>query len=1362
MERCQTDSAHLLSSHSDVYSLLRPAISFAFITSDKNIVPASAITDPTRPANLTISKIHYNEQLEEMQQELKEVQTRGTAAAEEWSKGLESRGKARTNSSERWERWHIKYQCWLQHQDSRRTTASISASPTPSAPPQTGSPTDHLGNHIFGGLPVTSTSNQPLPPRPVAAPQPAYLSQHPPQAPFYHPRPERSIHDANEAKAARKADIERRCQALNPPIPPNVLRHMESFKAAIQIPQPMTETHWRVLQPRLLLQRASAEQIENERTAHQASLQTRVADRRQQDASLKEVKEVLDREWEDAQKPVRDRLSSFAEDFIHKYWADGKTIDYDNSPRFAAELLLFVRQRFYADIAKEDEISVIEDQEADGEPQNRHSKRTLILDSMKWVYDNKVKPLTESFRKDLFLCNGSGCQGNSRFYGFEGVIQHYGAKHTNLFSVGNVVVHWKEAEWPEEPPFCPEPNGARSTMNSIPTSMPPHGHAGHSAYNPYPYGGYSRGGTATPQMPLHLPRASSGPYNPQYGNHFNGPFAPPPPPPNAMQGINYDYSQPYGQPQPMDNYNTYQSMPPSMYVPAGINSGYSTSPAMFSAMHAPMQGQMPGFPVPNGIGMQTSPRQGVPATAVVEPDPPPSRTEYLTNLFEEQVSELVEMAREIWTSTSGIKDLPNSVRVYVMMHRVIQKFYVKFNNEPILEHFVDALNKHSSLRALKSTAGLFCRACHPENLHQSSFPSSPHSRVERKTFNVLSLFSHFKSVHDRPAPGKDYQNGHQIPSLDWKEDMIELPSDRTISGLIYASGMDDDKLNMIARVFPKLFPTHLPRVGLVESTSVAPASRTGSKEPKESDSARQTPGISSERPGLRPIESPNGLSPQTGPRAGEEEYDPLRPSLVKESRYPRSSNRRSAHPWSLPPEERRPVYYAEPRYYLPRDAMDDEYIGPSRRGYVELSPTGSRMPRESGPMYEEVRQRRPIFVDQEEYSVPSRNELFVPGRPELDPQDHGPYIREVRYREHEGRPSEYRLSRSAYRQQGSQSPSKAMLDAEHFLDNFIPGENYEPKATERDAQHDDERRPQRPAEPDMEDGSRYTPPPPNVPVSADDHLDSKPVPGNIQLTPGPHMANGSRYEDPRANGRQVPTPESAGASRRVGATRRRDYYRYMSVARDEPYARGQSITRTHSRYGRERKYERYEEERRRLDQETPQPNAEPEPEGPYSRDRSVDQAYPDDPYYHQIRHSSQEYIPVNDRASYPPVRYRYDGAPSDVPPPTFINEYGEPIQYVRVQRAPRVIRASYPTQYVSGRPHPGEPDHPVEYAPASHNRGPVRPYVYHEGRPARQPYEAEGELERVQFEDVGPEASTPAGLAPPPQGVERRFLNPSR
>jgi hypothetical protein len=67
----------------------------------------------------------------------------------------------------------------------------------------------------------------------------------------------------------RKTNIERRCQQMDPPISAAVLRHMDSFRASIQIAQPMTDYAWSILQPRLLAQLPAARQAENKFKAKQ-------------------------------------------------------------------------------------------------------------------------------------------------------------------------------------------------------------------------------------------------------------------------------------------------------------------------------------------------------------------------------------------------------------------------------------------------------------------------------------------------------------------------------------------------------------------------------------------------------------------------------------------------------------------------------------------------------------------------------------------------------------------------------------------------------------------------------------------------------------------------------------------------------------------------------------------------------------------------------------------------------------------------------------------------------------------------------------------------------------------------------------
>ncbi|KAF1996816.1 hypothetical protein P154DRAFT_579453 [Amniculicola lignicola CBS 123094] len=1307
--KCQTDASLLFSTA----SALRPALPFAFITTDQNYIPAYTLQAATTPAGVEIVKYYFKDHVQDIMRELEHAQSLGPAAAEEWFKGLEFRGKDRMKASENWERWEVKYQWWSDHQEPKTAVSApsplrkTSLSPIPHPLPQQVSPKRPIvAPIVHAPIPTSkygsfnSTANLSLWPHnvqtsavpapaltPVAIP-PHYSYTRPatiaPQVFTPQPRGERNLRDANEAKATRKADIERRCQQLNPPILPNILRHMDSFKAAIQISQPMTDDAWSVLQPRLLSQFEAAQQAEKEHVSRLSSFTTRAADRRQHDASLKDVKDVLDREWEELQRPVRDKLSILADDFINQDWDHGRAVTYDNSPKFAVDLLIYVRRRFYAE-----EKTPAPEADANSPEADQPRQPKLVLENMKWVYDNKLKPITEQFRKELFLCYGAGCETNTRFYGFEGVIQHFGAKHTNTFSVGNVIVAWREAEWPEETPFHPDPISAYQ--------------AGQSKFGSY-HGTYSRAGTSTPHVQSHLPQASPGPYTGQHGGYYGGPFAPPQAPSNG-----YDYSNAYHGLK--DAYSSYpQPMGPPGYTVGNLN-GYMASPAM-------------------------------PSTALVPPPPPVSsngNADHRTSLFDKEVSTVIQMAQELWKQTSGIKDLPNSLRIYVLLQRVISKFHVEFNHEPNLTHFIDAFSNHQIPKGLKQAPGLSCKACQEELTRQSAGQAP--GVDERRTYTVMTLLSHFKSSHCGPStPG--YYTGHPPSTPDWKEDMIELPGDRFISGLIRAPGMDDDKLHIIATVFPLLFPTPLPRIGLVDEngkSTVGPVS-------KDVGGTTGTPGVPIEKSGPSSLGSPYTDSPRPQ-KPNEDEYDPQRPALPAQvNQSARILNRRQIYQGS-PPIDRQRQYYAEPAHpyvgnkpdvknlgtndissQIPRNSLDAPYADP--REYVEII-TSPRVRREPGLAYEEYYERRPAYRDHDAYHDHRHEDIaYAHPREGLHPQDYSPYLHPIRYVEPvDGRP-EYRLVREPLSREDS--PPRVQTEAERFLEELTPSIR---------AIRQQHPLPQRPPEADPEDGSRYSPPPPNV-VGAD-HSESHQT---LAAAP-PHIApsvasNGSRYEEHRPSGRNVPTPDSVTGNppRRGPPPRRRErnhdyvpsrYYRYMSLAREEPYARGATMHRSQSK-----RLQRYEDQRRRIDQqETPQPTADRDRDRDrdydpaYSRDQSVEHGPPDEAYFPPA--GRREYIPIQDRPQeYLPTRVRYAGPPDDArgPPPIYVDEYGRPIEdyeYIRVPREARPARGPY--------------NEHVEYVPLGYERPPTvaqrfegeraAPYVYYEDGVGarRRPVYEEGE-----------------------------------
>ncbi|KAJ4345440.1 uncharacterized protein N0V89_011570 [Didymosphaeria variabile] len=1298
-------------------SALRPALPYAFLTNDRNYVPAYLLQSMVIPAGVEIVKYYYKPHVEDISREVNEALALGPAAAEEWSKGLEARGNERMKLAENWGRWEDKYQSWSAHNDTK-SAASTTPAPAQSSLNELGrfSPAQHAPSLVVHA-PIPA-SKYTLPSAPMhkdcaqlqslnilrnnltaSAPVHSHIHSRPPTVPQqYTPQPgnPRGLHDANEAKANRKADIERRCQQMQPPIPPNVLRHMESFRAAIQISQPMTDDAWSVLEPRLVAQLPAAQHAEADH-ASRLTTQSKTLDRRPSEVNPKESKEIMDREWDEAQRPIRDKLSAIADDFINRDWDGGRAVTYENSPKFAVDVLVYVRRTFKADPANENTPfgqGRTQDAFHDGSDLN---KPKLVLDSMKWVYDNKVKNLTEQFRKELFLCYGSGCEGNTKFYGFEGVVQHFGAKHTNAFSVGNVVVAWREAEWPEETPFHPDPTSVKHAFQSA------SGTATHSGYGAY-YGGYSRAGTSTPHMQAHLPQASPGPY--QYSGHYAGPFAPPQLTSNAMSG--YEYNQSYGT--PMDSYQ-FQSMAPPGYG-AHPGNGYMTSPAMSNTAIAP-----PPTGPSQAAGMRDTSHRSDDAN-------------HRTSLFDKQVSTVIDMAQDIWKQTSGVKDLPNSLRIYVLMQRVISKFHVDFNHEPNLDHFIDAFSSHQVPRALRHAPGLSCKACQDEVSH---YPR----QEERKTFTVSNLFLHFKSQHLGTQVSL-FGNGHLPKSLDWKEDMIELPSDRVISGLIHAPGMDDDKLHMVATVFPKLFPTPLPKIGKIDN------GESVTKDSKDATNSGETPGISIGESGPSSLASPYTGSPRP-PKPTDDEYDPQRPALPTQARIPsRANNGRTSFRGS--PPDHRQHYYAESRYQVgqpqkslfmtiganrqsfrqPLDPGREEFDHPQE--YLEYTP-GPRRYREPEPAYEEYQGRRPLYRDEEAYY--RRDEVvFAHSRAGRYEEEYRPVSRHVRYVEDNVRHPGHQLREEL----GSVGPSPVdgKSAADRFLDEFVPNQPAN-GLTGQGAPSLEVHQPVA-AGPEPDDGSRYTPPLPNfvVPEAIAERRQTNVPPHRTAST----VSNGSRQEEYLSSGRQIPTPDNTRGPRRPGPQRRRDrydhapsrYYRYLGAARDEPYARASSMSRSQSK--------RYEEQRRRIDQqETPQPGA--EQDSTYSRDQSVERAAAEDPA-HQPRRPPQDYVSVQDRLHpHSPSRYRYaDSRYADEPrggrQPMYVDEYGRPLdeyEVIQVPRDPRPPRHSY------GRYVEYEPEH-VQYVPVSYERPQPRylqgapEYVYHEGRdrplPPRRPvYEPE-------------------------------------
>ena len=995
---------------SSVPSTLLSALPFVFVTPDTHVITPAALQMAANPTP-QVTKHFFQQHIRDIKDRLEDVTALGPAAAEEWFKGLGNQRTERFADSSRWERWestgalrHALFKIrTLTHQDpmipTRHDTTPTPADPAFSyiEPPNVNahpnsSTTAHPGP--FSAAPPTPTQtckSNPFftlleyfhsssdachnvatgpPPRISISPnQNGY--PHPPYGGFKQPRVERSIREVTELKAGRKADIERRCQELQSPMGPNILQYMESFQNALQISMPLTDAQWEILRPRLLAQREEAEKKEQERVAQSTRSQAKIEELRRQEATNREAKDLLDKEWDQVQNPIRDRIGRYADEIIKDHWSGGERITKDTSPKFAADVLIYVRRRFYSDLAQDDQKALARGLQVDRDPPTGPPTRRLILENMKWLFDTKIRPLTEQFRKELFLCHG--CDNPSKFYGFEGVIQHFAAKHTNALSQGSIVVHWK-AEWPEHPPFHPEPIAAKTALYAV----PPLGAA--SAMSAYNHGAHPQGpGHASQMGPLgghsRFSQFSPVPFGPQQGM-----FAPPPyqgsPNPYSASLPNYHQGNPNG----------YQGQASAYQGPAPGFEGYPSpyhahahphgfgSPHPGQAYPAPLQvppiGQHPAYgPRPHQFNHSAGP----PPT-FGQPYPPTHPSPHLAKaaggMYQTQLEEMASIARELWSSTSGIKDLSGSIRTHVIINQTVARFMAKFSNEPGLDMFADGLANHTKMKPLNNFNGLPCKACHnggpgPGSGYHSHPPRYPAG--DRRLFTLPNLLGHFKTVHlERGMPPAGAHMGPYPSRLDWKTDMVELPDRPNIADLVHAIGMDDSKLQLIAQVFPDAFPWPLPVLGPAHNSGPVPfmhappdsvqTEATGAEMKPEAEADRDwhdkvppysepvrshtrhddsAPGDSASlrdgRAQRRYDDDPRPAHIQIGRRAGRQEDGrtrPSRPGGYERGQYPDERYAEAGDPSSMPmsrehSESQRRPFQGRQRYARGRDYNGD-------------------------------------------------------------------------------------------------------------------------------------------------------------------------------------------------------------------------------------------------------------------------------------------------------------------------------------------------------------------------------------------------------------------------------------------------------
>ncbi|KAK1658584.1 hypothetical protein BDP55DRAFT_637690 [Colletotrichum godetiae] len=700
-------------------SSLIPALAFVFVTPELQAISPSALIISAGDHKSELTKLYSASSIAAAKEQLDVVQGLGTAAVEEWLKGLDAQGKELRIDASRWEKWTV--------------AGGLAQICQTVQTPRNGS-SDQL---------MQDQGHEP--PKP---PQ-AFSENRDFETPSWS---DKTHEQAAAQKALRRAEIERRAMLLDPPLPPNIIVHMPSFQAAIQIPAALNEDAWNTLEPKLLSQRAEAERnikkcpTELRRTSIETKVDT--------------AREVTDQDWDDIQGPVRARMAKYADEIIRGSWNKGRKVNKENSPRFAVGVLLSVRTRFYADVAKDAAEAIAAGRRPVVDPQDGPFTQKLTLENMKWVFDMKIKQHTESHRKELFFCNG--CESH-RFYGFEGVIQHYAAKHTKALSLGNIVVHWR-AEWPEQSIF--KPNG-RPTKGS--QQIAGKGTAqSHKATEPRPPQGYDtlgRSGSLLPAPVYHYP---------------------------SDQGPPLSYPTPQADPyNTLSTYNADASISRAPYLPP--NFGPSSGPQFYPVVSSGF-GSIPPGPQDHPPTILGRPYVGQPHSTLSHkgnPQPPSTAPRGIpfTPSYTTQQEDLARIARDIWNSLSTVRDLPGPLRVYVTIHHVFKRFWHKFGETPSLRMFNDGLSNNKAMRPVRNINGLMCRSC--------TLGLGPPVNPERTTFSLPQLVNHFENQH---------VGFQQVgPGLDWTQDMVLMPDVTEMPDLKAVIGNKGHKFNLVNEAAPWIF-----------------------------------------------------------------------------------------------------------------------------------------------------------------------------------------------------------------------------------------------------------------------------------------------------------------------------------------------------------------------------------------------------------------------------------------------------------------------------------------------------------------------------------------------------------------------------
>ncbi|PNY24056.1 transcriptional regulatory protein [Tolypocladium capitatum] len=725
-------------------SFLLAGLPMVFITPELHVIPPQALSG-TWTLKTLVEKGFSSTQIKVINAEFEAVKALGYAAAEEWTKGLQARRKRSLSDASRWERWYLSGGV----HDMRTSREGLQAPPV-----EDEAASLHLFRHTAGSLHIAEKRGDSHSPAVSPTGGNKGLARMRAEAidvrSGSRPRPlgqqRLTEGEAAELKAKRKAEIERRALLLDPPMAHSVLVHAPSFQAAVQITTPLDDKAWEILKPRLLDHREAAGRREKASVANARACHASANASRPNNRVAQPRKEVTDKDWDEAQGPLRTKISEFADEVIRDAWNDGKKVSKKEASRFAVDVLLFVRARFYADVAEEAAAARAAGRVPTTDPPEGPWTQRLTLENMKWVFDMKIKRYTDRHRKELFFCNG--CQGNRRPFGLESAVQHYAAKHTTALSVGNVVVHWR-AEWPETSIFDPDPKQRRLQQPDGNANVPPvgpqpsYGYHDHNALPPFdcppngtprqPYNHATWVPTASPTAGVAPPTGHAGPCPPQ--------------------------SPPHAPAYPLRPQWPHSTAP---YQSGRSNTGYAQGPSVSSN------------------GSASAPRQ-----AERQADPAAPAASATIGQYTNKLNFMAEVAKEISAKITQVKGLPDAAKACAVVRHITTGFERQFSEATPLEMFVDSLSKNKDMAPARNLKDLRCKAC-VLGVENGSKP---------RTFPAL--VQHFVAKHTQRSG-----RGHL---KDWRVDMIWPPDVERVPALRKGSRSHRESIALVADAAPQAF-----------------------------------------------------------------------------------------------------------------------------------------------------------------------------------------------------------------------------------------------------------------------------------------------------------------------------------------------------------------------------------------------------------------------------------------------------------------------------------------------------------------------------------------------------------------------------